>query len=61
MFRVIRVWEDASSATFRFTDPKFDTSNETGDGVACDRRVPQHGSAAIHLSDANSALGPQCW
>ncbi len=28
MFRVIRVWEDASSATFRFTDPKFDTRAE---------------------------------
>ncbi len=28
MFRVVRVWEDGDSATFRFTDTKFDTRSE---------------------------------
>lgn len=31
MFRVVRVWEDGDSATFRFTTPKFDTRVEALD------------------------------
>ncbi len=28
MFRVVRVWDDGDSSTFRYTKPKFDTRLE---------------------------------
>lgn len=43
MFRVVRVWDDGDSTTFRYTDSKFDTRVEAQQHLAkLQHRFPKY-------------------